>query len=242
METIATVLDSGADLNMQRNDSRTAYALAMLGGQMQVAALLEARGAKTDLSALDQFVVGTTSANSKELDRLTATQPEVMTPGNQRLVPDLTMGHRTSAVRALLAVGLPVDARGEMGRTALHWACWKGYANLVQRLLDHGASLTTEDEQFHGTPPGWFGHGVRNCDEVAGDYAQVTRIPDHRDPGQSRESPLIGASLSEPRPAAGDVGAVIYNESETDSLLEKTLCCRLRGNRAAHQGAKPMTW
>jgi hypothetical protein len=34
----------------------------------------------------------------------------------------------------------------------------------------------TEDEQFHGTPPGWFGHGVRNCDEGAGDYAQVARI------------------------------------------------------------------
>jgi ankyrin repeat protein len=99
-----------------------------------------------------------------------------MSSGNQRLVPDLAMSHRTSAVRALLAAGLPVDARGEMGGTALHWACWKGYADLVQLLLDHGGSLTTEDEQFHGTPPGWFGHGVRNCDEGAGDYAQVARI------------------------------------------------------------------
>ena len=176
METIATLLDSGADLNAYREDSRTAYALAMLGGQVQVAALLEARGAKTNLSALDQVVAGTTNANSKELDRLIATQPEIMSLGNQRLVPDLAMSYRTSAVRALLAAGLPVDARGEMGGTALHWACWKGYADLVQLLLDHGASLTTEDEQFHGTPPGWFGHGVRNCDEGAGDYAQVARI------------------------------------------------------------------
>ena len=176
-ETIATLLDSDADLNTQRKDSRTAYALAILGGQMEVAALLEAHGAKTNLSALDQFVAGTLNAGPKELDRLLATQPEIiMSPGNERLVPDLTMSHRNSAVRALLAAGLPVDARGEMGGTALHWACWKGYADLVQLLLDHGASWTIEDEQFQGTPPGWFGHGVRNRDEGAGDYARVARI------------------------------------------------------------------
>ena len=144
---------------------------------MEVAALLEAHGAKTNLSALDQFVAGTLNAGPKELDRLLSTQPEIiMSPGNERLVPDLTMSHRTSAVRALLAAGLPVDARGEMGGTALHWACWKGYADLVQLLLDHGASWTIEDEQFQGTPPRWFGHGVRNCDEGASDYAQVARI------------------------------------------------------------------
>ena len=111
-ETIATLLDSDADLNTQRKDSRTAYALAILGGQMEVAALLEAHGAKTNLSALDQFVAGTLNAGPKELDRLLATQPEIiMSPSNERLVPDLTMSHRNSAVRALLAAGLPVDAR-----------------------------------------------------------------------------------------------------------------------------------
>src|ERR1022692_2998775 len=86
------------------------------------------------------------------------------------------MGHRTLAVRALLAAGMPVDARGDMGATALHWACWKGYADLVELLLNHGASLTIEDRQFDGTPPGWFGHGVHNCDEGAGDYPQVARL------------------------------------------------------------------
>ena len=42
-----------------------------------------------------------------------------------------------------------------------------GYADLVEMLLENGASLTIEDQQFHGTPPGWFGHGVHNCDEGA---------------------------------------------------------------------------
>jgi ankyrin repeat protein len=79
-------------------------------------------------------------------------------------------------VRALLAAGVPVDARGEMGATALHWACWKGYADLVKLLLERGASVTIEDQQFQGTPPGWFGHGIHNCNEGAGDYAEVARL------------------------------------------------------------------
>lgn len=170
---IAALLDSGADRDAQRNDGRTAYALAVQSGQTEVAALLEQRGARTDLSPLDRFLGAFATAGPNE----PVPPPDLISsPGNERLLPDLTMSHRTAAVRALLAAGLPVNARGEMGATALHWACWKGYADLVELLLQHGASLTIEDQQFHGTPPGWFGHGVQNCDEAGGDYPQVARL------------------------------------------------------------------
>ncbi len=175
-QCIAALLDAGADLNARRNDGRTAYALAVLSGLADVAQMLAARGATTRLTALDQFVGACAAADPSNLDGLLARVPEGISPDNERLLPDLAIGHRTSAVRALLATGLPVDARGEMGGTALHWACWKGYADLVNLLLDHGASLEIEDQQFHGTPPGWFGHGVHNCDEDKGDYAQVARL------------------------------------------------------------------
>jgi hypothetical protein len=91
-------------------------------------------------------------------------------------LPDLASTHSVAAVRSLLAAGLPVDARGEAGATALHWSCWKGYADLVELLLAHGASLTVEDEEYHATPAGWFGHGVHNCHEDGGDYAAVARL------------------------------------------------------------------
>jgi ankyrin repeat protein len=175
--SIAALLDRGADLNAQREDGRTAYALAVLSGQTEVAELLEGRGAKTGLSALDQFIGACAAANPEEFDRLLRLRPDTTAaPGNERLLPDLTMSRRTSAVRALLAAGVPVDARGEMGATALHWACWKGYADLVKLLLERGASMTIEDQQFQGTPPGWFGHGIHNCDEGTGDYAEVARL------------------------------------------------------------------
>jgi ankyrin repeat protein len=174
---VAALLDAGAQFDQQRKDGRTAYALAIQSGQTEVAALLEARGANTDISALDRFLGACSTANPNELGGLLAAHPEIAaSPGAERLLPDFAASHRTSAVQALLAAGMPVDARGELGGTALHWACWKGYADIVEILLAHGASLTIEDEKFHGTPPGWFGHGVHNCGEPGGDYAQVARL------------------------------------------------------------------
>jgi ankyrin repeat protein len=173
----AALLDSGAEPDREREDGRTAYAMAVQTGQTEVAALLEARGAKTEVSPLDRFLGACATAGPAELDRLLATRPDLARiPGSERLLPDLTAGHSTAAVRALLAAGTAVDARGDMGATALHWACWKGCADLVELLLEHGASLTVEDRQFHGTPPGWFGHGVHNCGEGGGDYARVARL------------------------------------------------------------------
>ncbi len=49
-------IDSGAALDTRRNDGRTAYSLAAIGGHTEIAALLEARGANTELSSLDRFL------------------------------------------------------------------------------------------------------------------------------------------------------------------------------------------
>jgi ankyrin repeat protein len=176
-KTIATLLDHGADLNTARTDGRTAYALAVLTAQTEVVALLAERGAKADLSGLDQLVGACANASPEELGCLLASYPEIVaSPANTRLLPDLATGHHTSAVRALLAAGVPVDTRGQAGGTALHWACWKGYADLVELLLSHGASLAIEDEDFHAPPSGWLHHGTQNCPDRDGDYARVARL------------------------------------------------------------------
>jgi ankyrin repeat protein len=174
---IAALLDCGATIDARRDDGRTAYALAVQSGQKDTVALLAARGANLEVSALDRFLGACTAAREDELNRLLAENADIAaSPGAARLLPDFAASHRTAAVRALLAAGFFIGARGELGATALHWACWKGYADLVEILLEHGASLTTEDHQFHGTPAGWFAHGVRNCGEGLGDYAQVARL------------------------------------------------------------------
>jgi ankyrin repeat protein len=171
-EAIAALLDHGAAIDATRIDGRTAYALAAIMGQSEVAALLERRGADTRLSDLDRAI-----SDPEALKTLLATRPDIPAVAlAAHLLPDFASAHRTEPVRALLAAGLPVDARGEFGATALHWACWRGYADLVEVLLDAGASLAIEDGQYHATPVGWLEHGRENCGEPGGDYDRVAQL------------------------------------------------------------------
>jgi ankyrin repeat protein len=174
---VALLLDNGAELDAKRADGRTAYVLAIETGQTATADLLAQRGANTELPPIDRFLHACAAAGGDELDRLLREPPAIqLAPEEHRMLPDLAAGHATTAVLALLAAGVPIDTRGENGATALHWACWKGYADIVKILLERGASLTIEDTMFHGTPAGWFGHGLHNCGEGGGNYAEVARL------------------------------------------------------------------
>jgi ankyrin repeat protein len=174
---IAELLDAGVDMDVRRNDGRTAYALAVQSGQTETATLLVSHGVSTDLSAIDRFLGACATADASDLSCLLADPAGIPLPVQyHRLLPEFAASHRTQAVRALLAVGVPVDTPGDYGGTALHWACWKGYADLVELLLDHGAPLTIEDNVLHSTPAGWFVHGLRNSLARDGDYPQVVRL------------------------------------------------------------------
>ena len=132
---------------------------------------------RSNLSPLDSLLKECVTASPEELHRLVLSASKIgVSQEIERMLPDFVSNRRTAAVRVLLSAGIPINARGELGATALHWACWKGYAELAQVLLEHGASLTEEDGQFHGTPAGWFEHGVGNCHEGGGDYAEVARL------------------------------------------------------------------
>ncbi len=185
---IEMLLDAGAEMDARRSDGRTAYVLAKIGGQNETAALLEKRGADRSLSEADGIIASYASAGAP----LGIQVP----PECHRFLPEFAANHRTAAVRAMLADGVPVDTRGEHGGTALHWACWKGYADLVKVLLNHGASLTIEDFAFHAPPAGWFSHGLQNCGE--GDYPAVARLLlDHGVTMAARDIPSGDAAVDE---------------------------------------------
>ncbi len=165
--TILRILASGgADLDARAGDGRTAYSMAVLRGDSKAAAALAELGALTELSPLERLVAG----QPVELESVT------WGPGDERLVPDLADTHSTDAVRRLLDAGLPVNAPGQAGATALHWASWRGFADLAALLVSRGASLEALDAEFGGTPAGWMEHGLENCPErMFGDYDGVAR-------------------------------------------------------------------
>ncbi len=168
VEVIRLLLAAGAEINAKRKDGRTAYALAVISGQIQTADLLRENGADADLLPLDQFIRDRVGSGAQA-------RPPNLPPGSERLLSDLAQGHHTASVAALLDAGMSIDARGEAGGTALHWACWKGYADLAKLLIDRGASLTTLDTEFQATPSGWFHHGASNCPD-SGNHPEVARV------------------------------------------------------------------
>jgi hypothetical protein len=77
----------------------------------------------------------------------------------------------------MLAAGWPVDGRGALGATALHWASWHGNAAAVGELLAHGAVVSAKDTEHDTEPLGWAMHGSLNSwRRHSGDYAAVIRL------------------------------------------------------------------
>ncbi|ESQ75795.1 ankyrin repeat domain-containing protein [Asticcacaulis sp. AC402] len=162
---VAMLLDAGADIDAVRGDGRTAYAMAVVAGQRAVAGTLASRGADTRLSALDAVVAGQGGEVPPE---------SAASPANARLLPQLAEHGNIGAVEALLKAGVSVDARGDMGETALHQACWRGNVALIRLLLAYGAPLDAVECSFNATPSGWLHHGATNCGH--GDYAEGARL------------------------------------------------------------------
>ncbi len=73
----------------------------------------------------------------------------------QRKLPDAAQSNNTKAVRLMLEAGWPVDARGEMGAAALHWAGFNGNAEMTREILRFHPNLELKSREYEGTPLGW---------------------------------------------------------------------------------------
>jgi hypothetical protein len=61
----------------------------------------------------------------------------------------------------MLEGGWPVDAPGEMGATALHWAGFNGNAEMTREILRFHPGLELKSTDYQGTALAWalFGSG-----------------------------------------------------------------------------------
>ncbi len=189
---VAQLLDHGADIDAARHDGRTAYAMAVISGQTATAALLAKRGADTRLSPLDAFIAG----NDGEVPFAS-----LNSASNARLLVEMAEAGNITAVTRLIDAGVPIDVKGGMGETPLHWACWKGNADLIKALIDRGAPLEEREHSYNATPAGWLHHGA-GAAGTGGDYARGARLLIH-----------AGASMDGCRSKSGNAGL--------DAVLEK---------------------
>lgn len=108
---------------------------------------------------------------------LLATDPNLvkrLSPSDQRQLAHAARDNNVAAVRQMLAVGWPVDARGQHQGTALHWAAFHGNLEMVEAILPHHPSMDLPDADHHAPPIGWATFGSEHgWHRDTGNYADV---------------------------------------------------------------------
>jgi hypothetical protein len=109
-----------------------------------------------------QLAVWSDLADRDEVVALLGRDPHLaqrLSPADWRKLPDAARDEKSEAVRLMLDAGWPIDARGQHGATALHWAGFHGHLEIVRLLLDRGAPLDVVDTDHDGTPLFWTLYG-----------------------------------------------------------------------------------
>ncbi len=95
---------------------------------------------------------------------------------DRRKLPGAAQTNNTNAVRLMLEAGWPVDAPGDMGATALHWAGFNGNAEMTREILRFHPALELKSREYEGTALAWalFGSGD-GWHRDTGDYVGTIR-------------------------------------------------------------------
>jgi ankyrin repeat protein len=171
---IDLLVQHGADLERRRADGCTAYTLAELHGNGDIAARLATLGAKNELSSLEQFVAVCARADRTSATSMLAARPNLR--NELRLEHHLMMQHpaetgQAAVLETMLACGFDPNVRDKDNVTALHRAAMAGHPEAVRVLLKFGADINAQDGMFSATPLVWAvegrGHAQPGADHVA---------------------------------------------------------------------------
>lgn len=148
---------------------KTAHAIAREFGHEDVFGLL------MDRSPAEVKLVAACELGDEELvTALLASDPHLvsrLSGDDKRRLPHAAQDNGAAAVRLMLATGWPIDARGQHGATALHWAAFHGNVEMAREILRHDPPLELRDNDFNGVPLGWASYGsVHGWHCKTGDY------------------------------------------------------------------------
>jgi hypothetical protein len=224
-EMLRLLVEHGADLEASFDGTgRTPYALAVRAGRRDLAEELASLGAQRRVEPLDALVGACLSGDVERARLLAAQHPgeaRLLRTSEAGLLAAMAYAGRREAVATLLDLGVPVDARGASGETALQATSDPGITAL---LTAHGADTrkwAPIDERSAHEPPyaelAW---------EVEAAYLRH----------------LAGSPLAETR-ACGDGFAVITGVF--DNTENGVVCSRLEGGEEeviAWLGGAPAQW
>jgi ankyrin repeat protein/GNAT superfamily N-acetyltransferase len=142
-EMLRLLVEHGADLAASFDGTgRTPYAVAVSSGRPDLAELLAELGARRRADPLDALIGACLAGDGATARRLAAQHPdaaELLRTAEADMLGRWAANGRREAVEILLDLGVPVDARGPTGLTALQEATRCDDPELVALLLRRGA-------------------------------------------------------------------------------------------------------
>jgi ankyrin repeat protein/GNAT superfamily N-acetyltransferase len=212
-EMLRLLVEHGADLEASFDGSgRTPYGVAVRSGRRDLAELLASLGARRRVEPLDELIGACVAGDGATARRLAAVHPEparLLRTAEADTLANWAANGRREAVEVLLDLGVPVDARGPGGLTALQEATACGHEELVALLLERGADpgkRAPEDGPVADEPP----YGALDWDAEQA-YLRL----------------LATSPLAEQRPCGDGVAVITDVQSNTENGV---VCSRLDGD------------
>jgi ankyrin repeat protein len=181
-ELVGALLDAGAAPSAADADGRSPHQLAARHGRADLARLLVRYGARPDATEADLFRSACLNADREAAERYVASgrvQIGQLTDADRAALVEAADQGKVEAVRLMLDLGFPVDARGEVnGATALHAAAGAGSAEVVRLLIERGADIDARDPFWNGLPVTWatVGSGAGLGRAPAPDHVTTVRL------------------------------------------------------------------
>jgi ankyrin repeat protein len=183
LEVIQALLDAGADPNARTKAGRSAYLgikgatpldYALRLGSTSTAALLRGHGAvASETTPLDQFVYAAAAGDRPAVSSLSTNRGsslDALDVADLHLIAHVAQMQNWSGVKLMIELGWPIDAAGWMEARPLTWALCFGAADMVDFLLNRGASLSPTGGYFQNPL-----HTVVHCRWEKGDHASCLR-------------------------------------------------------------------
>lgn len=150
---------------------KTAHIVAREFGHEDVLALLMARSSD-ELKLAMACELGDETVFNQLLSKRPGLAKS-LSDEEQRKLPIAAQNNNVNAVRLMLAAGWPVDATGQHGATALHWAGFHGNPAMARVILPHHPPLEAKERDYGQTPLQWTLYG-----SVNGWYADRGNYPE----------------------------------------------------------------
>lgn len=154
VKVVQTLLDFGADVNMQLNVGATALQVACAQGHIEIVRLLLSRGAEINAygDAHGTALIAACNHNHIEVVRLLLSyndaEIDACCGGDGTALIAACVKGNTDIVHLLLDHGASPDAQEEIYGTALQAVCKEGNLELAHLLLDRGAGANIQGGRY----------------------------------------------------------------------------------------------